>query len=114
MSGSKIIGISTANAAAGRANLFEQTLAQCPCLQALRKTYPELVIPNNDRTHTSLRDWVDNQVVMQTLHISPRTLQTLRSNGTLPFSRINNKIYYRRRDIERILNDNYSKKGGKA
>ena len=114
MSGSKIIGISTANAAAGRANLFEQALAQCPCLQALRKAYPDLVITDEDSSNGGLNDWLDNQDVMLALHISLRSLQTLRSNGTLPYSRINNKIYYRRRDIERILNDNYSKKGGKA
>ena len=56
---------------------------------------------------TLLEDWLDNQDVMETLHISPRTLQTLRSNGTLPFSRINGKIYYRRQDIQKILADNY-------
>ena len=57
--------------------------------------------------HTALEDWIDNQDVMQMLHISKRTLQTLRSNGTLPFSRINGKIYYRRQDIKKILSDNY-------
>lgn len=57
---------------------------------------------------TPLEDWLDNQDVMHQLHISPRTLQTLRSNGTLPFSRIGNKLYYRRADIQRILNDNYT------
>ena len=53
-------------------------------------------------------DWLDNQDVMQALHISPRTLQTLRTNGILPFSRIGNKIYYRRQDILKILSDNYT------
>jgi hypothetical protein len=57
---------------------------------------------------TPLEDWLDNQDVMQALHISPRTLQTLRSNGTLPFSRIGNKIYYRRQDILKTLSDNYT------
>jgi hypothetical protein len=57
---------------------------------------------------TSLSDWLDSQDVMQALHISSRTLQTLRTNGTLPFSRIGNKIYYRRQDIEKILSDNYT------
>jgi hypothetical protein len=57
---------------------------------------------------TPLTDWLDNQDVMQALHISPRTLQTLRSNGILPFSRIGNKIYYRRQDILKILSDNYT------
>lgn len=114
MSSTKLIGISTANAVAGHKDLFEQALAQCPCLQALRKAYPDLVITNNDSTNNGLNDWMDNQEVMFALHVSLRTLQTLRSNGTLPYSRINNKIYYRRRDIERLLNDNYSKKGDKA
>ena len=55
-----------------------------------------------------LEDWLDNQDVMQILHISPRTLQTLRSNGILPFSRIGSKLYYRRSDISRILNNHYT------
>lgn len=45
---------------------------------------------------------------MQALHISPRTLQTLRSNGILPYSRIGNKLYYRKQDILKILSDNYT------
>jgi hypothetical protein len=55
-----------------------------------------------------LEDWIDGQCVMQALHISPRTLQTLRSNGTLPYSRIGNKLYYLKRDILKILSDNYT------
>lgn len=57
---------------------------------------------------TPLEEWLDNQDALQLLHISPRTLQTLRSNGTLPFSRIGNKLYYRRTDIQQILKDNYT------
>lgn len=55
-----------------------------------------------------LDNLLDNQDVMRILHISPRTLQTLRSNGIIPFTRINNKIYYFRQDIEKILMDNYT------
>jgi hypothetical protein len=57
---------------------------------------------------TPLEDWLDSQIVMQALHISPRTLQTLRTNGTLPFSRIGRKLYYRKQDILKILSDNYT------
>mgnify|MGYP007126221346 CR=1 FL=1 len=32
--------------------------------------------------------WMDNHAVCQNLRISPRTLQTLRDNGTLAFSKI--------------------------
>lgn len=42
---------------------------------------------------------LDGQDVMMKLHISPRTLQTLRSNGTIPYTRIGRKIYYFRHDI---------------
>lgn len=52
--------------------------------------------------------WIDGQDVMQTLHISKRTLQTLRDNGTLPYSRINGKFFYKVSDIERLLESNYS------
>tara|TARA_R110002033_G_scaffold106718_1_gene153555 strand:- start:30 stop:326 length:297 start_codon:yes stop_codon:yes gene_type:complete len=51
--------------------------------------------------------WLDNQDVLQMLHISKRTLQTLRANGTLPFSRIKGKFYYKVSDIEQLLHDNY-------
>lgn len=48
-------------------------------------------------------EWLDNQDVCRMLNISPRTLQTLRDNGTLAYSRINYKIYYKPRDVRRIL-----------
>jgi uncharacterized protein YaiI (UPF0178 family) len=79
-----------------------QALLQCPCVKALLDAVDQDVVSTN-----GLNDWIDNQDVMLALHISQRTLQTLRSNGTLPYSRINNKIYYRRQDVEKILNDNY-------
>jgi hypothetical protein len=52
-------------------------------------------------------NWIDNQDVMQMLHISQRTLQTFRSNGTIPYSKIQGKFYYKVSDIEQLLQDNY-------
>ena len=52
--------------------------------------------------------WIDGQDVMHTMHISKRTLQTLRDNDTLPYSRINGKFYYKVADIENLLESNYS------
>jgi hypothetical protein len=60
---------------------------------------------------TPLEDWIDSQVVLQTLHISPRTLIRHRNNGILPFSKIGRKIYYRRSDIQKVLHDNYTRSG---
>lgn len=46
---------------------------------------------------------MDNQDVCLVLKISPRTLQTLRGSGKLPHSKINNRIYYRPKDVERLI-----------
>ena len=67
-------------------------------------------------SRTPLAQWMDNSEVMRALNISQRTLQTLRSNGTLPYSQIGGKLYYKRADIEKLLDRNYTahkEKGGK-
>lgn len=51
----------------------------------------------------SLNRWMDNQVVCQQLRISPRTLQTLRDNGTLAYSQIGHKIFYKPEDVQRVV-----------
>ena len=48
-----------------------------------------------------ISEWMDNQDVCRMLNISPRTLQTLRDNGTLAYSQINHKTYYRPEDVQR-------------
>ena len=55
-------------------------------------------------------DWVDSQIILQNLHISPRTLTRLRASGRLPFSKIGKKIYYKKSDVEKMLNENYRTK----
>ena len=51
----------------------------------------------------SLNRWMDNQEVCQQLNISPRTLQTLRDNGTLAYSQINHKVFYKPKDVLSIV-----------
>ena len=46
---------------------------------------------------------MDNHEVCRRLRISPRTLQTLRDNGTLAFTKIGNRTYYRPDDVERVV-----------
>ena len=62
-------------------------------------------VDNLCRRHVEKKidEWMDNHDVCRKLRISPRTLQTLRDNGTLAFSKIGNKTYYRPEDVERIL-----------
>lgn len=57
----------------------------------------------------SLQKWLDNQEVCQLLGISKRTLQRYRDNGTLPYTQINHKIYYRPQDVEQAINKLKSK-----
>lgn len=64
-------------------------------------------VMDRNKPNIDLEHLLDGQDIMQMLHVSPRTLQTLRSNGTIPYTRIGRKIYYLREDIERILRDNY-------
>ena len=52
--------------------------------------------------------WLDNEDVMKLLHISPRTLQTWRDNGLIPFSKIGAKLYYREEDLQKLLKENLS------
>ena len=79
-----------------------------------RSTYEELLTSFNSfviqmkamasrGTDKRLGEWLDNQNVCQILNISPRTLQTLRQNGTLAYSQIEHKIYYKPEDVERII-----------
>ena len=81
-----------------------------------KKTFEELVLRlgqfvkrmdsiNRKRGSRRMSDWMDNQDVCQVLKISPRTLQTLRDSGRFPHSKINNRIYYRPEDVERLIAD---------
>ena len=99
--------------AADPAEPYSKILRQCPFIQneLLRQgkmTEDEVLLCQCERNGESILDTLlDGQDVMMRLHISPRTLQTLRSNGTIPYTRIGRKIYYFRHDIERLLKDNY-------
>ncbi len=66
------------------------------------------VVDISEIARTPLEDWIDNYDVMEMLHISKRTLQTLRSNGKVRFSKIGRKIFYRRQDIQNMLAENYT------
>ena len=44
---------------------------------------------------------------MNALHISQRTLQNLRDNGTLGYTTLGKKYFYRIREIDDLLQNNY-------
>ncbi len=49
------------------------------------------------------REWLDSDDVCRLLGISPRTLQTMRENGTLAYSKISHKVYYRPEDVKAVF-----------
>lgn len=55
-------------------------------------------------------NWLDNKQVCEQLKISPRTLQTYRDTGVLPYSQIGRKCYYKDSDIEQFINQQQTKK----
>ncbi|KAA6331312.1 hypothetical protein EZS27_020063 [termite gut metagenome] len=46
--------------------------------------------------------WLTSNDVCELLQISARSLQSYRDNGTLPYSQIGHKYYYKASDIEQL------------
>lgn len=52
------------------------------------------------------KKWLKSLEVRRLLNISPGTLQNLRINGTLRFSKVGSIMYYKLEDINKILEGN--------
>jgi hypothetical protein len=52
------------------------------------------------------KEWLKSADVMTMLNCSPGTLQNLRVNGTLPFTKMGGTIYYSRKDVLKVLESN--------
>lgn len=57
------------------------------------------------REHEDLgeKEWLDSDDVCRLLCVSPRTLQTMRENGTLAYTKISHKVYYRPEDVKAVF-----------
>jgi hypothetical protein len=53
------------------------------------------------------REWLKSYEVRKLLGISPGTLQNLRTNGTLPYTKIGGLLFYRQDDIRKLMEGNY-------
>lgn len=56
-----------------------------------------------ERYQKPLRRWIKSHEAVRMLTMAPITLQRLRNDGTLPFTRIGRTIYYDFDDIEALL-----------
>lgn len=55
------------------------------------------------QTFEEPKKWLKTYQVKNLLKISDNTLQTLRDNGTIPFTKIGGILYYSYDDINRVL-----------
>lgn len=51
--------------------------------------------------------WMNTKETGYELGMCERTLRRLRQCGALPFSRVHGKIYYKRSDVQKMLDKNY-------
>lgn len=55
------------------------------------------------------KKWLKTREVAKMLQISPGTLQNYRINGTIPFKKFGNTIYYSLAEIEKLLEEGGNK-----
>lgn len=73
-------------------------------LEALSKSVAQM-----NKTHAQLltEEWITKDQAMRILKICPRTLNSLKSSGKLPYSKVQGTLYFRTADIENLLKQNY-------
>lgn len=69
----------------------------------LLEEFRELLAKQSSGT---IKKYLRSSEVMNILQISPGTLQNLRLNGTLPYSKVGGIIFYKAQDIQEVLNNN--------
>lgn len=52
------------------------------------------------------KEWLKSFEVRKMLNIAPGTLAKLRSNGTLPFTKVGGLMFYKHEDILKLLDGN--------
>lgn len=74
--------------------------------QELLQELKDLIIslPNQQKK------WLKSPEVRKMLGISPGTLQNLRVNGTLPYTKVGGVVYYAYEDILRVIERNQKNK----
>lgn len=61
------------------------------------------------KTHAQVisEEWITPEQVKAILKISNRTLETLKKNKQLPYSKVNGLVYFRTVDLEHLLKEHY-------
>ncbi len=81
-------------------------------IETMEKLNDRLQKVEQERKNLDL-GYLNNEQVMAMLNISKRTLQNWRNDKKIGFSNVNGRIYYRRSDIELMLEQNYKRADNK-
>jgi len=71
-------------------------------LEDLLKEIKQIIQPGQGQP----KKWLKSSEVRKMLNISPGTLQNLRINGTLRFTKMGSIMYYKLEDINKVLEEN--------
>ena len=71
-------------------------------LEDLLKEITQIIQPGQGQP----KKWLKSSEVRKMLNISPGTLQNLRINGTLRFTKMGSIMYYKLEDINKVLEEN--------
>lgn len=71
------------------------------------------LFPDKHSGHQS-KKWLKSTEVKKMLSISSGTLQNLRINGTIPYSKMGGVIYYDNDEIQRMLQSNRINNGSRS
>ncbi len=88
---------------------MEVVAIQKSALDKIKNELKELLnlTENATKKYTAIfkeEKWLDNQEVCLMMNITKRTLQTYKSKGLLPYTKLNRKNYYKRSDVLALLN----------
>jgi len=72
-------------------------------MQFKKQLLEELLLALKSQINVVPKKWLKSHEVRRLLKISPGTLQTLKSSGILPFSKIGGVHFYDYKDIEHLL-----------
>lgn len=89
-----------------RSMLREQIITTDDLYDFKMQLFGELKKILTDNPKAMQKKYLKSAEVMEMLQVSPGTLQNLRINGTLPYTKIGGTILYEYDEIIQVLNDN--------
>ncbi|CAI8269599.1 MAG: Uncharacterised protein [Flavobacteriaceae bacterium] len=86
-------------------NMDKNNLVTVQDLQKMKEEIISEIALITEKT-TTQKEWLRSAEVMKMLTLSTGTLQNHRINGKIPYTRIGGTLYYERKAILKVLNDN--------